>query len=294
MGFGSYTFRCCRVLCTPGGVASRFAARLQLRVGVPLARERWGRQRFSALSGSERADAASDPKVGRLLVPSRFAARRLLRFRSPSITPEGATEIGRMGSGATPKGGPRPRLFRSPKGPASAPMNQPEGRFTVPVRCTRRCPVSGHRVAPKSLATQCSTAPRRAGTGGSSSYELSFRGTRKHPVHDSRRSPLHSRTRRCGRGRATLARRYPARSTAASNLVARPPKGIASPRRAARPPEGGPFWRAPWLRSLPSKLGCAGLRPDRHRLHRSGRDREVPSLTRRSTSRRARRRGRGC
>jgi len=254
MGFGSNTFRCCHALCASGGVALRFVSRLQLRVDVPSARERWRRQRFSALSGSERTDAASDPKVGRLPIPSRFAARRLLRFRDhPAALPKEGDEDRSHGLRFIPKDEPRPRLFRSPKGPASAPVNQPEGSSTVLVRCTRRHPVSSNRfVAPKSpVATQCTVAPKGWHTGGSSSNELPFRGARKHPVHGSppsRRSLAHPKVRSSARhSRSTGSRKgfrrvEPRRAT---------PEGIASSGRATQPPEGGHL-AGSWLRSHPA------------------------------------------
>ena len=187
------------------------------RCGCPVARERMGRQRFSALSGSERADACCRPEGRPPAGTGSLAARRLLRFRSArSRAPRrGRIGIGRKAS-ARPEGlasaaSQRPR--RVDAAPADDPEGYPPYRSVSPEGA--RSPVSAVR------SEERSAAPARS-PGGLAPV------VRAHPrARVARRRRVHGR----------MARR---RLPTPEGVVAGAPLASAPRRMAASNPPGGP------------------------------------------------------
>jgi len=289
------------VSCAPGR-EPRFAVRCPgPRPASPHPRaER--RQRFSAVSGSERADACIRPE-GRRAPVQLLAARRLLRFWSARRlrTPCGGGATGSVeGAGPTSNESEESRHppHRVPK-ERWAPMKKPEGSRRIAAARPKRFPTAGPfhpkvlglrlpRHAPKSAsrpgAPLCEQARGRAPVVRASA---SGQGHPKAPRPRARDSTPTSLTPPPKRKRGS-SMRHPSR---------RPEGHRVEPARA--PPERGPCAgeaapedAASWLRRISSKLESAGLGPDRHRLHPGAvrfrsEDQNLPA-TRRSSSRRSR------
>ena len=279
MGFGSTRSDACRARRAPDGrwppVPPGGTKPLQVSRRPRATR----RQRFSALSGSEWADAGTDPKVGRPPVRLAGSPKTATLPVPPGPTPEGA----RPGSVAViriPRRAPGPALSRPRRAESSAgrdPEGFPPCRSVSP-EGARSPAVAPH--APKSGAANPAHSP-----GGLAPVVRDSPAFCAHPEVDAGVGWLAagSHARRRGRRRATRARPEgralePAWAT---------PEGIASRRR----PRAIRRWRrGSWLR-LSSKLE-AGLGPDRHRLHPNGQEspKTVLSPARRPTSRRTIRR----
>ena len=243
------------------------------------------RQRFSALSGSERPDAASDPepegpKVGR--PPVRFAGSpktATLPVRPVRLPKE--PDRDRSQRSRSSRRTPRICAPPHPEGSGRAPIEIPRdfhraGPFHPKVlglrpsrRALRRAAPRPQRAAPEGWHRWCETHPglachpevTRARSDGSPSARM--------PEGMVVDAPLNA----CPEGHAL----EPARTT---------PGGIVSSWRPRRSEDR----RGSWLR-LSSELE-AGLGPDRHRLHPNGQEspKTVLSPARRPTSRRTIRR----
>jgi len=258
MGFGSTRSDACHARCAPDRRCDPFHLAAPNRSQVSRLPRGTRRQRFSALSGSERGRCsrpASGPKTkGRSPAgPARSAARRLPRFRpARSDSRRSPTRIGRSGD-EDPEGFHR-----------AGPFHPKVLGLRLPRRTLRRAAPRTQRAAPEGWHRWFEAHPGLA-------HHLEV----THARSDGLVASLH--TRRCARSSARHShvprgtRGEPARAT---------PEGIASSWRPRRSEDR----RGSWLRHS-SKLE-AGLRPDRHRLHRSGQarseDRILPP-TRRST-----------
>lgn len=293
MGFGSTRFRCCRAgfYVAPPSIrisAGRFAPRFQPLWRPPSRVSREGKESRLCLAPSNQCWCAH-PKMHRppvwLAGSPKTAA---LPFR-PTHSPEGTIGIGRYWLRCLPKEAPRPRFIQTPKGPAK---RQWSTRRATPHRCdmTKRNPprrsVSPegarsptHRiVTPKSgIATQCS-APE----GWHRRFELLPSILLRSPAYmmvgwlaaDSHHPKVGSSARH---SRASRRNRYavPCYGT---------PEGIASARRTAWPPEGGPF-TARDSGSVSSKLEWP-VSGQTVIVFIKTAETEVPSSTRRPMSRR--------
>lgn len=99
-------------------------------VAVSITTREWRGRQDLGMSGSERADAGTDPKVGGPAVPARWQPEDCYASGPPG-RPEGQTRIGRIGVGR-PEGRPWPR-----------PDPDPEGCGSEPGKIPRESPVTG-------------------------------------------------------------------------------------------------------------------------------------------------------